>query len=222
MRRVVLITAHPSPTSFNAGLAAAYRAGAEHAGAQVTHVDATALVFDPVLRVGLDAPQLPDEPDLARVRAAVEAAHHVAWIFPTWWVGLPAALKALVDRLLIPGWAYRHEGRPLPTGLMRGRSTRYVATMDSPALWYWLAHHDALGGAFGRGTLSYVGFGPIRRDLVFSVRTLSARQRQRWIERMRAVGARDVEGLRPQKSFSTTFSSSFSSMRRNSAGPTQE
>ena len=192
MARIVLITAHPSPLSFNAALATAYRSGAERAGAVVTHLDLTALRFDPVLRGGFGEP-MPDEPDLALVRDEVERADHVAWIFPTYWAALPAALKALVDRLFLPGWAFRFEGKALPTGLMRGRSSRYVATMDSPAVWYWLAHHDALGGAFGRATLAYVGFAPVQRDLIHGVRKLGPEARQRWIARLGQHGQRDAE-----------------------------
>jgi putative NADPH-quinone reductase len=192
MTHLALFTAHPSPTSFNAALAASYARGAEAAGASVAHLEVTALSFDPILRGGYAEP-MPDEPDLARARHELERADHVAFFFPTWWAHLPAALKGLIDRLLVPGWAFRFEGKPLPTGLMRGKSARYVATMDSPALWYWLAHHDALGGSFGRGTLSYVGFGPVRRDLIFGVRKLAPAARERWIARMAERGREDAE-----------------------------
>jgi putative NADPH-quinone reductase len=119
----------------------------------------------------------------------------VAWFFPTWWAGLPAVLKGLVDRLMLPGQAFVYEGGPLPRGLMAGRSSRYVTTMDSPAPWYWLAHRDALGGSFGRGTLRYVGFGPVTRTMVYGVRRLGEAGRGKWLAQLRTQGERDVRAL---------------------------
>lgn len=190
MTQMTLLTAHPVEDSFNASLAAAWKRGAEGTGATVRHFDVNTLRFDPVLRHAFTG-RMTDEPDLAAVRASVEASAHVTWIFPTWWVGLPAMMKGLVDRLLLPGFAFKFEGKALPTGLMAGKSARYVTTMDSPSLWYRLAHHDALAGSFGRGTLSFCGFAPIRRTLVFDVRKLDAARRARWISKLEAEGALD-------------------------------
>lgn len=192
MTIVSLLTAHPLSDSFNAALADAWQRGAERAGATVRRFDVTRLQFDPVLRQAHEGPQ-PDEPDLARVRAAFEESAHVTWVFPTWWVGLPAAMKALVDRLLLPRWSFRYEaGRALPRGLLAGRSTRYVTTMDSPGFWYRLVQHDALAGSFGRGTLRFVGFKPVERTLLFDVRHMTAPAREKWLRRLEGEGTRDV------------------------------
>lgn len=193
MTLATLLTAHPSEESFNAALAQAWKRGAERTGAAVRHFDVTRLAFDPVLRGAYRAP-MEDEPDLAAVRAAIAASSHVTWVFPTWWAGLPAVMKALVDRLLLPQWAFQFEGKALPTGLMAGRSTRYVTTMDSPNLWYRLWHGDPLAGSFGRATLSFCGFAPVKRTLVFGARTLDDRRRAKWLARLEAEGERDVRG----------------------------
>lgn len=192
MTTVTLLTAHPMQDSFNNALADAWQRGAERGGARVLRFDVSTLQFDPVLRLGHSASQ-PDEPDLAKVRAAFEASSHVTWVFPTWWAGLPAVLKGLVDRLLLPRWSFRYDpGQLMPIGLLAGRSTRYVTTMDSPSLWYRIAHHDALAGSFGRGTLSFVGFKPIERTLLFDVRTMKAEKRAKWLQRLELEGERDA------------------------------
>jgi NAD(P)H dehydrogenase (quinone) len=193
MTTMTLVTSHPDPKSFSRALANAYARGAMGAGVTVRQFDATELRFDLVLR-GAHTSPMHDEPDLARLREAIDASVHVAWFFPTWWAGLPAALKGLVDRLFLPKVSFRYEGG-LPRGLLKGRSSRYVATMDSPALWYWLAHHDPLGGSFGRGTLQFVGFGPVQRTLVFGVRSLSEAARAAWLQRLETCGANDARRL---------------------------
>lgn len=191
---LTLLDGHPDPASFTHALAARYARGAEAEGVSVLSFEVARLDFDPALRGGHRAPR-PDEPDLARVRAAIERSARVVWFFPTWWAGMPAVMKGLVDRLFLPGWAYRYEGGPLPRGLLAPRSSRWVTTMDSPRLWYLLAHHDALGGAFGRGTLRFSGFSPVERTVLYGVRRMGERARRRWLERMEALGRRDARHL---------------------------
>lgn len=155
------------------------------------------LAFDPILRAGHSGAQ-PLEPDLLALRDAFEEARHVAWFFPTYWVSPPAVVRGLVDRLFLPGWAFRYEkGTALPVGLLRGRSARVVTTMDSPAFWYTLANHRAIHGSFVTGTLSFVGFGPIRTTPVYSLRDLDAKARAKVLRDMTALARRDYAKAPP-------------------------
>jgi NAD(P)H dehydrogenase (quinone) len=188
---LTLITSHPLPDSFNAQLALAWKKGAESAGATVEHFDATELQFDPVLRgphIGVEQ----DEPDLARVRAAIERASHITFLFPTWWANLPGALKALVDRLFLAGWSFRYHKYGYPIGLLKGRSARWVTTMDSPRLWYWLFNRMALEGSVHYGTLRYVGFRPVKKTIIYDARSLGEAARQKWLTRLEAIGRADA------------------------------
>lgn len=201
-----LITAHPLPDSFTRALAQRWAIGATSAGARVEHFDATELMFDPVLRQAHRA-RVADEPDLLRVREAMARSAHVTWVFPTWWAGLPAALKGLVDRLFLPKESFAYKNG-LPRGLLAGRSTRWVTTMDSPAPWYWLYNRDSLQGSFGNGTLRFVGFGPIEKTMIYSERTLSPATREKWLTKMEKLGARDVmkRNARPALTATTAIS----------------
>lgn len=192
---LTLITCHPVAESFNQQLASAWARGAERAGASVQRFEVSALKFDPVLR-GPNVTVADDEPDLARVRAAVESSAHVTWLFPTWWAGVPGAMKGLIDRLFLPDWSFRYEGGALPRGLLAGRSARWVTTMDSPRPWYALWHHDAIGGSLGNGTLRYVGFKPVERTVVYGARRLDEAARAKWVQRLEALGAQDAEAAR--------------------------
>lgn len=191
MTSALVLLGHPEPGSFNDRLARGYAEGFEAGGGRAEIVRLAELSFDPVLRHGYAAEQ-PLEPDLARLRAGIEAARQVTWVFPTYWAAPPAIVKAVVDRLFLPGWAFRYTGRPLPEGLLRGRAARVITTMDSPAIWYALAHNRAIHGAFARGTLSFVGFAPVRVDAVYGARRLSEPARERHVAAARAGGAQDA------------------------------
>jgi NAD(P)H dehydrogenase (quinone) len=195
MPNVLILLAHPEPTSFNAALADAYRRAASSAGADVELISLTTLDFDPVLRHGLDTkPEL--EPDLVRARAAIERASHLVFVFPTYWASLPAVLRGFVDRTFLPGWAFRYDGGALPTGLLRGRSARIVTTMDSPWFWYRFVHHRSVHAQLGKATLDYCGVGPIAETTVYETRKLGAEARAKVIARLEAQAKQDVARLR--------------------------
>ncbi len=180
-----------SPT-LNQRLARAYVSGYEANGGQVERIDIASLTFDPVLRTGFRQTQ-PLEPDLVRVKEAVERASHVVWVFPMYWAAPPAIVRGLFDRLFLPGWAFRYEGgNPLPKGLLAGRSARVILTMDSPWFWYTLVNHRAVHRSFGGASLKFCGFAPVSFTTVHDVRSLSASARDRWCDKVVKVGGADA------------------------------
>jgi putative NADPH-quinone reductase len=201
MRNALVLLGHADPESLNARLARAYGDALREAGAHVASITLSELSFDPVLRRGFAGEQSL-EPDLLRVREAIEQADHLAWFFPTYWASPPAIGRGFVDRLFLPGWAFRYEEgasgtRSLPKGLLAGKSARVVTTMDSPAWWYTLAHHRAIHGSFVTGTLSFVGLASIRTTTIHEVRSLDAGARQAHLRTMASIARADLVELRP-------------------------
>lgn len=195
MPNVLVLLGHPDPQSFNGALADAYAAAASEAGASVQLLRLVDLDFDPILRMGFRGSQ-PLEPDLERARRAIEAADHVVWVFPTWWASPPALVRGFVDRVFLPGWAFRyHEGAIVQEKLLRGRSARVVTTMDAPRFWYVLAYRSALHRAFVTATLDYCGFSPVATSTVYSVRNLDASAREKAIARVAEEARADVARL---------------------------
>lgn len=190
--RALVLLGHPDPRSLNAKLARAYAdAWTATGGGDARVVDLTRLEFDLVLRGGHDEPQ-ELESDLVDMRDAFERATHVAWFFPVYWGAPPAVVRGLVDRLFLPGWAFQYRGHALPDGLLRGRSSRVVATMDSPKWWYALAHRWALHATMATGTLKFCGFSPVDFTTLHAVRAMNASTRDAWIDRLADLGRRDA------------------------------
>jgi putative NADPH-quinone reductase len=188
--QLLILDANPSPHSLCAALATSYaRGAARHTSAEIIRL--ADLTFDPVLRAGYEATQ-PWEPDLERAAAAIQAARHIVIVSPTWWAGPPAILKGFIDRIFLPGWAYKFEGKPLPTPLLAGRSARLIITMDSPSLWYRLVHSRALHAMLIRPTLRFVGIKDVTETTIYKVRDLDAAARAAWISRVEHIGAQDA------------------------------
>ncbi len=195
-RQALLLFGHadldPVASTFNQQLAEHYREGYESEGRAMHRIDIASLDFDPVLRTGFREGQVL-EPDLLEVKQQIEDADHVVWVFPTYWASPPAAVRGLFDRLFLPGWAFRYEGgNPLPKGLLAGRSSRVVLTMDSPWFWYTLVNQRCIHRSFGGASLKFCGFGPVAFSTVHNVRGLSPAARIRWCKKLAATGRADA------------------------------
>jgi putative NADPH-quinone reductase len=186
---IALVVGHPDPRPerFDRALAAAYEAGAIAAGHEVRCIDVAALDF-PLLR-RRDDWEHGTAPDAIRgAQQTVEWADHLVIIYPLWLGAMPALLKAFLEQIFRPGFAFAYpEGKGLPRKLLKGRSARVVVTMGMPAIlyrWFFRAHSVK---SLKRNILAFCGFGPVRVSLVGSVEGADA-ARRRWLAGMHALG----------------------------------
>jgi len=164
---------------------------ARAAGAEVRRHDVGSRRFDPKLHKGDGATQAL-EPDLQALQFDIEWCQHLTVFAPLWWGSVPAALKGVLDRTFLPGWAFRYEeGSAIPTALLRGRTSRFVLTMDSPRWWYWLNYRGAAHGAMVRATLKFVGFENTTTTLYGVGHTTDA-MRTRWLHKLQHLGSADA------------------------------
>jgi NAD(P)H dehydrogenase (quinone) len=164
---------------------------ARAAGAEVRVHRAGAMRFDPILHEGYNEIQ-PLEPDLVELQRDIEWSDHLVVFAPLWWGSVPAALKGLFDRAFLPGWAFRYEqGKSVPTPLLRGRTSRFVLTMDAPGWWYWLNYRGSAHGSMVRATLKFVGFDTTTTTLS-KVGSVSDAKRQGWLAQLARHGQADA------------------------------
>lgn len=189
-QRILVILGHPAPNSLCAGMAHAYREGAQAAGAEVRLLDLSTMDFNPLLHAGYRGLQ-PLEPDLLAAQASITWAEHLVWVYPIWWGAMPALQKGFIDRVFLPGYAFKYrEGSSLWDRLLAGRSAELLVTMDSPP-WYfrWVTrmpgHHQ-----MKKAILEFCGIRPVKVHSFGPVRTASAQRLGEWVEQARALGAR--------------------------------
>jgi len=188
--RILLLDGHPdpSPDRFVHALAAAYREGAQAARHEVLTVRVADLEF-PLLRTQQDYEKGEPADAVRHAQQAVDWATHVVILYPLWLGSMPALLKALLEQTLRPGFAFSTEklGR-WPVKLQGGKSARIVVTMGMPALlyrWYFRAHSLR---SLQRNILHSIGFRRARASIIGGVALLDRPAREKWLERMRALG----------------------------------
>lgn len=194
---VLVVVGHPLAGSFTHALARAYADAATAAGAHVTVLDLASTPFphDPSDRRELAAHDGATDhldPAVAAMVAQVRAADHLVVLHPQWWGTYPAVLKAFLDRVLLPGVAFRYTSGHVPRRLLEGRTARTFMTMDAPRAWNLLAYRDAAGASLGRATLAFCGYRLVGRTTFPSVRFSTSERRARWLDRAAQLARSDV------------------------------
>lgn len=158
---ILVIDGHPDEGRLVSHLLDRY-AGALPPSVTLSRVAIRDLAFDANMRHGYGAPQ-PWESDLERLAAQIVDCDHLVIGFPLWWGAEPAQLKGLLDRLLLPGFAFRYRrDNPLWDRLLAGRSADVVITMDTPPWYLKLAYGNSVIRRWRRQVLGFVGFDPVR------------------------------------------------------------
>jgi len=142
---MLVVYAHPVPTSFNAAVFETVRRSLTGAGHQVRAVDLYAENFQPVLtredhKAYLESTEILS----AQVPEQIENlkwANGLVFVFPTWYYGPPAILKGWFERVWLPGVTFdvaRQKGRTTSSCIRHIKRLVVVTTSGSPAWWMFL------------------------------------------------------------------------------------
>lgn len=189
-KHILVIDAHPDPSRGRLvhALAEQYARAAEGAGHLVQVVRLCELPF-PWLRSAKDfAAQPPGM--IGSQQEHVRWADHLVIIYPLWLGSMPALLKAYLEQVMRPGFAFAYgKGKGLPTKLLAGKSARIVVTMGMPSLFYRLYYRSHSVRSLARNILGFVGYKPVRVSLIGNVEG-SAVARDRRIRDLLAIARR--------------------------------
>ena len=186
-KRILVILGHPSCNSFCAGLVERYTQSALSAGHEVRQLFLGQLDFDPVLREGYQQVQ-PLEAGLRQAQADILWAEQLTLVYPIWWGGIPALLKGFLDRVFLPGFAFKYrEGKAFPDKLLRGRSAHLLVTMDTPPWYYrWFYRMPGLH-QMRKTTLELCGIKPTKTLTFGPILGSKPTQRERWLKQAEAI-----------------------------------
>jgi putative NADPH-quinone reductase len=192
-RRVLVLVGHPDPAPAHLAraLSGAYTQAACKAGHQVHTIDMAQLEV-PLLRSAALWRDEPVPPQLAPVQQALLDCEHLLLVFPLWMGDMPAMLKALIEQVARPGFAFPRGQQASPFGpkALAGRSARVVVTMGMPAPVYRHFYRAHSVKALERNILGFVGFAPVRETLIGNVDGADGPTRLAWLVKMARLGAK--------------------------------
>jgi putative NADPH-quinone reductase len=113
-------------------------------------------------------------------------AEHLVIVYPLWLGDMPAYLKAFLEQIARPGFAFTPGRHGLTPGELKGKSARIIVTMGMPAFVYrWFFFKHSLT-SLKRNILQFVGIRPVRETIIGMIETTD---RNKWLGRIRALGA---------------------------------
>ncbi len=193
---VVVLLAHPRPGSLNHALADRVVAALTGAGWPVRFHDLYAEGFDPVLTAdeaytsGARAEDfLAAEPDplIRRHRDELREASGLVAVHPNWWGKPPAILGGWLDRILVPGVAYRlDDAGGAPESLLALRRLLVVNTSDTTEERERTLFGDPLDAIWRRCLAPYLGEPAVRRMVLRVVADAGEPQRAAWLDDVEA------------------------------------
>lgn len=188
-KHVALIQGHPdvSPDRLCRALADAYIDGARTSGHIVEEIDVARLDF-PLLRRQKEFEDGAMPAALDKAAEAIREAEHVVFVFPLWLGTMPALLKAFLEQIMRPGFAFDYDGGGFPKKLLKGRSARIIVTMGMPSSIYrWVYLDHGLAG-LRRSILGFVGLSPVRETLFGRVNDVPPEVRRQWLTTIAGLG----------------------------------
>lgn len=188
MKNILIINGHPNKESLNFALAEAYQKGAVASGANVSIIHIGDLDFDPNLAYGYRK-GITLEPDLVESLAKIKQAEHLVWVHPVWWGGLPALMKGFIDRLFLPGIAFKYKENSIWWDkLFAGKTARIITTLDQPSWYYRLMFGRPSVNQLKKAVLEFCGVKPVKVTYVGIVKKATAAQREQWLQKVYQMG----------------------------------
>lgn len=190
MKKILIINGHPRENSFCHAISRSYLNGASGKGNEVVLLNLFDIKFDSNF-LGTYSSEAREnmEPDLVFAQQNIKWAQHIVIVHPIWWGSVPAALKGFLDKVLVPGFAFRYKAQgPWWDKLLAGRTGEIIYTSDTPPWFNRLFYgapavnmlRDRVFGFCGIKTTGVNGIGPIRNS--------TPEWRKNWLEKVERIG----------------------------------
>lgn len=187
-KRILVILGHPAKDSFCRALADSFIKGAKEAGNEVQFIAIGNLSFDPILHHGYQTIQ-DLEPDLISAQTSITWAQHIVFVYPIWWGAMPALLKGFIDRVFLPGFAFKFkDGSMFWDRLLSGRSARLLVTMDTPPWYFRWVYRMPGHNQMKRTILEFCGIKPVAISNFGVIKSSNPQNREKWLAQANKLG----------------------------------
>ena len=197
MPSALVVIGSPNPRSFCHAMATRAADALERNGVECDIHDLYVEGFQPVApldeasTVGMDVEAAVAACADAVVRThrrALAQADYLVVAHPNWWGKPPAIMAGWLDRVLVPGVAYRLDAREgLPTSLLRLRSVLVLNTGDTPPEREKQVFGDPLDDIWRRCVGAYLGGAAVHRVVASPLGGSTEAEREAWLDEVGRV-----------------------------------
>ncbi len=191
-KKILVINGHPDKESYNYALANAYKKGVKKSTAILKEINIRDLDFNPNLQFGYRK-RTELEPDLLEAQEKLKWADHIVWIYPVWWGSVPAIMKGFLDRVLLPGFAFKkREGSVWWDKFFTGKTARLICTLDQPPWFYSLINGSPSHKAMKRLTMNFIGVKSVKITSIGPLRLSKDSFRTNWLKKVERLGEKNA------------------------------
>ena len=192
--KTLIIYNHPYEQSFCHAILEACKRGLEKSRKESDVIELDKENFNPVmsksdLKAFATAHSNPDDAlsmldsKVIDYKNRLQQAEHIVFIFPIWWMLMPALTKGFIDKVLFPGIAYNYDKE----GRMRGtlsniKQVTVITTMASSAERYENSMGNAMWKALLHGTFETIGWNNCRWINFDRIKDSTAEQHNSWLQ----------------------------------------
>ena len=191
--RTLVIFNHPYDDSFcNAILKSCTNGLAQaHKEIDVIHLDKEK--FNPVMTeqelkafaIAHTQPQEAEKllsPQVLDYAKRIKHAEQLVFIFPIWWMLMPALTKGFIDKVFLPGIAYRYNEKDEMEGLLRNiKQVTVITTMGAPGNYYEEKINNAVWKALEEGTFKSIGIDNCKWINFSNIKNTTKKERIKWL-----------------------------------------
>lgn len=189
--RTLIILGHPDKKSLCHRLADEYEKAAIEKGGEVQRINLSEIHFNPNLKNGYRQVQNLED-DLVEAQHAIKWAKHLVFIYPIWWSGPPAILKGFIDRIFLPGFAFKYrEHSSNWDKLLAGKSARLILTSHAPVFYLYLAYFHPAVNMMKKAVLEFCGVSPVTVSSFGSLKNANEKRIQNIIYEVYRMGLND-------------------------------
>lgn len=188
MKNILIINGHPDKESYNFAIAESYARGARQSEASVDIIHISNLDFNPNLQYGYRK-RTELEPDLLDAQQKLKWADHLVWVYPVWWGSVPGIMKGFLDRVLLPGFAFKkREGSVWWDKFFTGKTARIICTLDQPPWFYRFINSSPSHAAMKKLTMNFIGVKKTRITSIGPLRLSTEKFRKDWLLKVERMG----------------------------------
>jgi NAD(P)H dehydrogenase (quinone) len=180
-KKILVILGHPNADSFCGALHKAYIEGAKTNGSEVRAIKLGQIKFEPVLWKGYN--EIQDlESELVKSQEDIQWAEHIVFVYPNWWGAMPSLMKGFIDRVFLPGFAFKYrDNSQLWDKLLSGRTAQLLVTMDTPPWYYRWVYRSPGHNEMKRTILGFCGIKVTGISEFSPIKTSTQEKRRAWL-----------------------------------------
>jgi len=186
--KILIITAHPSETSFTHKIAETYKKASENNGHEIEIID----LYDNKLKQEFlnfeNVKEIKISNETKYIQNKILQSNELIFIFPIWWADSPAIMKNFLDSNFTTNFAFKYENNK-SIGLLNGKTAKIFTTCDGPGFFYKFPF-VSLKTTWGTARLGFCGI-KLNKFIIFDkMRKRNEKERENMLKKISIIASK--------------------------------